>query len=87
MQKNEEIKKHETWAYLGLGHAYRLNNQFQTAIEQYKEALKIAKERGDKQQETEAYIAVGQVYRLNNQFEITIEYFERALQITKKRAR
>jgi tetratricopeptide (TPR) repeat protein len=49
-------KKEETKAYIGLGRAYKLNNEFQMAIQYFQKALKIAKERGDKENETDAHL-------------------------------
>ena len=46
--KERQDKQIETIAYTGLAYAYSENNNIQTAIEYYKKALKIAKEREDK---------------------------------------
>ncbi len=43
----------ETEALLGLGIAYRMNNQIQKAIEYFEKALEIAKEHEDTNKETE----------------------------------
>ncbi|CAB4045796.1 Tetratricopeptide repeat 28, partial [Paramuricea clavata] len=74
----------ETRAYLELGYIYKLNNQFETAIKYYEQALKIVKERKDQVEETMAYLGLGDVYTLNNQFETGIKYYEQALEIAKE---
>ncbi len=45
-------KQKETYAYLGLGEAYKLNNQIQRAIQHYEKAFEIAREGGYKQEGT-----------------------------------
>jgi tetratricopeptide (TPR) repeat protein len=62
--KERKHQDHETNAYLELAEAYRSNNQFQTAIKYYEQALEIAKERKNKEKENFARNAIGKLSRI-----------------------
>ena len=84
--KEHEYKQQEIKALIGLGDAYRENNQFQTAIGHYEKALEITKEHEYKQQEIKALLGLGHAYRENKQFQTAIGHYEKALEITKEQA-
>ena len=77
-------KLEETRANLGLGFAYRLNNQFQRAIQHDEKALDIAREEGYKWQETKAYFGLGYAYGFNNQIQPAIQHYEKAAEIARE---
>jgi tetratricopeptide (TPR) repeat protein len=60
--KERGYKQEESCAYLGLGDAYRLNNQIQKAMAFYDKALEIAKAQEYKLDETRAYLGLGDAY-------------------------
>jgi tetratricopeptide (TPR) repeat protein len=72
-------------AYLSLGDGCIWDNQFEKAIQSYKNVLEIAQERGDKQSETNAYIRLGRACTFSNQLQTAIQYSQKALEIAQKR--
>jgi tetratricopeptide (TPR) repeat protein len=84
ISKERQDKVNETDACIGLGHAYRLNSQFQMSVEHFEKALGISKERGDKYREREALVGLGDAYKGSNQFQTAVKCLEKALEIVKE---
>jgi tetratricopeptide (TPR) repeat protein len=83
--KERKDKRHETGALLGLGEAYRENNQIQKAIKCLNDALDIAKEQGDEEHEIEALLGLGGTYTLDKQFQKGIAYYKKILEIVEQK--
>ena len=63
---------------------YENLEDFQKAVENYKQHLKVAVEVGDKATEGEAYCILGNVYKYLEDYQKAIEYYERDLKISKE---
>ena len=59
MQQNDNTPMHKLNLYIGLGHAYRCNDQCQTAVEYFEKAKReIVEEGGIKYQEIEVLLGL-----------------------------
>ena len=79
--QQQQDKRQEGEAYLGLGSAHEGIGEYQTAMEHYRKAHKIARELGDRKQEGQANQRLGVISFNLGRYEAGIAHFREVLEI------